>query len=42
MRLSIGTAGAVFCALAFFAACTPTRPADQAVAHLEKRGAAGK
>jgi hypothetical protein len=40
MKLSIRIGCAVFCALAISAAWAQTRPADAAVAHLEKRGAA--
>ena len=40
MRLSIRTGGAIVCALAVSAAYAQTRPADQNVPHLEKRGLA--
>ena len=40
MILSIRTGGAVVCALAISAAYAQTRPADQAIPHLEKRGVA--
>ena len=40
MRLSIRTGGAIVCALAVSAAYAQTRPTDQSVPHLEKRGLA--